>query len=67
LRVWGEEKPVRALREISGSTLGGSKGNKRLSFGGSSASGEISTSSSETSSQMAIKSFMFFKYLSSKL
>jgi hypothetical protein len=26
LRVWGVEKPVRALREMTGSTLGGSEG-----------------------------------------
>jgi hypothetical protein len=57
LRVSGVEKLVREFKEMSGSTLGGLMGSWVASGReGSSIRGTI-TSSSRTSSEMAIKSF----------
>jgi hypothetical protein len=72
LRVWGEEKPVRAFMEITGSTSGGSEGGVMLVGSGDSTIGGESTSSSEKSSEMAIKNFFSLhlcprKYFSSQL
>jgi hypothetical protein len=63
---------VRALREMIGSTLGGSEGGvMSVDLGDSDIKG-VSTSSSEISSEMAIKRFCSLhlwnkKYLSSQL
>jgi hypothetical protein len=66
------EKPVRALREIKGSTLGGFEGGVMSVDSGDSNTRGISTSSFEISLEMAIKSFCYLhlwpgKYLSSQL
>jgi hypothetical protein len=50
LRVWGEENPVRALSEITGSMSGGSEGGVRSNGGGSSSIGGTKIYSSERSS-----------------
>jgi hypothetical protein len=71
LRVWGAEKLVRACREMSGSTSGGSAGSGVASgMEGSSTIGTIT--SSGTSSEMAKKIFCSLhlclrKYFSSQL
>jgi hypothetical protein len=72
LRVWGEEKPVRALSEMTSSTFGGSEGRVRLVGLGNSTTGGASTASYETSSEMAIKICFYLhlcprKYFSSQL
>jgi hypothetical protein len=66
------EKPVRALREMTGSTSGGSEGGVMSVDSGDSDTRGVSTSSSEISSEMAIKSFCSLhlwpgKYVSSQL
>jgi hypothetical protein len=72
LRVWGVEKLVREFREIIGYTSGGSEGGV-MSVGLSDmVTRAASTSSSETSFEMAIKIFYSLhlcpgKYLSSQL
>jgi hypothetical protein len=63
---------VRALMEMTGSTSGGSKGGLMLVESGDSGTRGVSTSSSEISSEMAIKRFCSLhlwpeKYLSSQL
>jgi hypothetical protein len=66
------EKPVRALREMTGSTSGGSEGGVMSVESGDSDTRGVSTSSYEISSKMAIKIFCSLhlwprKYLSSQL
>jgi hypothetical protein len=56
LRVWDVEKPVRALREMTGSTLGGSEGGVMLVDLGDSDIEGVSSSSSE----IMVKIFPFF-------
>jgi hypothetical protein len=57
LRVWGEEKSVRALREMTGSTSRGSEGGVMSGVLADSDIRGVSISSSEISSEMAIKKF----------
>jgi hypothetical protein len=66
------ENPVRALRQMPGSTSGGSEGGVMLVISGDSDTRGVSTSSFEISSEMAIKRFFSLhlwhgKYFSSKL
>jgi hypothetical protein len=63
---------VRALREMTGSTSGGSEGGFMLVISGDSDTREVSTSSYEISSEMDIKIFCSLHlwpgiYLSSQL
>jgi hypothetical protein len=63
---------VRELREMTGSTLGGSERGVMLVISGDSDTRGVSTSSSEMSSEMAIKIFCSLhlwpkKYFSSQL
>jgi hypothetical protein len=63
---------MRALREMTGSTLGGSEGGVMSMISGDSDTRGVSTSSSEISSEMALKRFCSLhlwpeKYLSSQL
>jgi hypothetical protein len=51
------EKPVRELREMTGSTLGGSEGGVMSVISGDLDTRGVSTSSYEISSEMAIKIF----------
>ena len=66
------EKPVRALRQMTGSTSGGSEGGVMSVISGDLDTRGVSTSSSEISSEMAIKIFCSLrlwpeKYLSLQL
>jgi hypothetical protein len=72
LRFWGAEKPVRAFKEMNGLTIGGSVGRVISYVLGNYVIRGVSISSSETSSEMAIRNFYSVhlcpeKYLSSQL
>ena len=60
------EKPVRALREIISSTLGGPEGGVMSVDSSDSDTRGVSTSSSKISSDMAIK-FFFFRLVAHKI
>jgi hypothetical protein len=66
LIVWGAEKPLRAFREMTGSSSRGYKGGVMPEVSGDIDTRGASTSSSETSSEMAVKTFCSLNLLPQK-